>query len=317
MDLSQVAAVENNKGEKNQSIIGYLSWYSVGEANYDRNELRKSFLSNDFEEGDLPNEIRATDAFRRATKDIEMKRVETAQAGVYKNFIVRNVCNTDQIIQRNIVEETVDSKGQTLSYKQNEAILLFNKNTGIISKTIVNESSMAEELADEACKLFELYKTCHNGQAVRMAATDILKTMSPTPVRPSGGVYFIPAKHKNKLRRLVSFLNSLEKGEGFMIPLIRTDKNRDMLQQKILEHLQGTLTSCQELAKQEKVPTAQFKILANEAKRVVADLADYREIVTEAQEKMDSYQELIIGAVEALLDRATEQSANNKRRKSL
>ncbi|GIN41540.1 hypothetical protein M3589_24040 [Heyndrickxia oleronia] len=311
MNLEKVAAINEDSNVK--SIIGYLCWYSVGESNYDRNNLRKLLLLNGFEESDLPNEIRSADAFRRATKDIETKRVETDTKGIYRNYIVRNVCTNEEIIQRNIVEETIDSKGQKLSYKQNEAILIFNRKAETISTAIVEQGGMAEDLAEEACKLFELYKTCHNGQAIRMSSTDILKTMSPTPVRPSGGVYFIPAKYENKLRRLVNFLNSLEKGEGFMIPLIQTDENKDMLQRKVLEHLQSTLVSCQELAKQDNVPTAQLKILANEAKRVVSDLADYREIVTDAIDKMESYQELIKNAFEILLDKAAEQAANSRR----
>ncbi|WP_019156913.1 DUF6744 family protein [Robertmurraya massiliosenegalensis] len=310
MDLANVAAVEN--GSKEQ-IIGHLCWYSIGEDHYDRNELRKKLLQNGFTEEDLPNEIRTSDAFRRATKDIETKRVETNQEGVYKNYIVRNVCANEQFIQRNIVEETVDSKGQKLSYKENEVILLFNKNNEQISMGIVNPGTMAEELGEEACKLFEIYKTCHNGQAVRYMANDILKTMSPTPVRPSGGVYFIPAKHENKLRRLVNLLNSLSKGEAFLIPLIKTDENQDMLQRKVLEHLDSTLKSCQELAKQEKVPAAQFKMLANDAKRVLKDMADYREIVGEALSKMESYQTLIQGAIQSLLDKASEQPDRRKK----
>lgn len=313
MDLSRVAAVETGDNGSNDQIIGHLCWYSIGEANYDREELRKSLLQNGFEEDDLPNEIRASDAFRRATKDIETKRVETKLEGVYKNYIVRNVTSNEQFIQRNIVEETVDSKGQKLSYKENEAILLFNRNNENISKAIITEGGMAEELAEEACKLYELYRTCHNGQAVRYMANDILKTMSPTPVRPSGGVYFVPAKHENKLHRLVSLLNSLEKGEAFMIPLIRTDENQDMLQRKVLEHLHSTLTSCQDLAKQEKVPAAQFKMLANDAKRVLKDMADYREIVGEAISKMEDYQLLIKGAIQALLDKAAEQPDKRKK----
>jgi hypothetical protein len=305
MELKNVAAVET--GNNDQSIIGHLCWYSIGDDNYDRNELRKVLLENGFDESDLPNEIRSADAFRRATKDIETKKVETKQEGVYKNYIVRNVCTNEQFIQRNIVEETVDSKGQKLSYKESEAILLYNRNNENISKAVISAGGMAEELAEEACRLFELYKTCHNGQAVRYMANDILKTMSPTPVRPSGGVYFIPAKHENKLQRLVNVLNSFDKGEGFMIPLIRTDENQDMLQRKLLEHLDSTLTSCQALAKQDEVPAAQFKMLANEAKRVIADLADYREIMTDALDKMESYQELIKGAIHALLDKAAEK----------
>lgn len=303
LELKNVAAVEN--GEKDQ-IIGHLCWYSIGEDNYEREELRKALLQNGFEEDDLPNEIRASDAFRRATKDIETKRVETKQEGVYKNYIVRNVSTNEKFIQRNIVEETVDSKGKKLSYKENEAILFFNRDNENMSKAVIEAGGLAEELAEEACKLFEVYKTCHNGQAVRYMANDILKSMSPTPVRPSGGVYFIPAKHEDKLRRLVNLVSSLSKGEAFMIPLIRTDENQDMLQRKLLEHLQSTLVSCQELAKQDSVPAAQFKMLANEAKRVISDMADYREIITEALDKMDSYQELIKGAIQALLDKAAE-----------
>lgn len=310
LDFKKVAAVEN---ANDQTIIGHLFWYSVGEDNYDRTELRKSLLENGFEESDLPNEIRASDAFRRATKDIETKRVETEKEGVYKNYIVRNVASNGDFIQRNIVEETVDSKGQKLSYKENEAILLFNRNNENMSKAIVTAGGMAEELADEACNLFETYKTCHNGQAIRYMANDILKTMSPTPVRPSGGVYFVPVNHENKLQRLVNLISSLNKGEAFMIPLINTDENQDMLQKKLLEHLHSTLTSCKELAKQDDVPVAQFKMLANEAKRVITDLADYREIVTDALEKMDNYQELITGAIQALLDKAAEQPDRRKK----
>lgn len=304
MDLNQIAAIKN--GEKEQ-IIGHLCWYSVSEDNYERNDLRKALIQNGFGEGDLPNEIRSSDAFRRATKDIETKRVKTNKKGVYKNYIVRNVCTNEQIIQRNIVEETVDSKGQKLSYQENEAILLFNRNTESIRRAVINPGGMAEELAEEACKLFALYKTCHNGQAVRYMANDILKMMSPTPVRPSGGVYFVPAKHENKLGKLVSLLNSLNKCEAFMIPLIKTDENQDMLQRKLFEHLHSTLTNCQELVKQEEVPAIQFKTLAKEAKRVITDLEDYREIVGKVLTKMESYQSLIKGAISILLDKAAEK----------
>ncbi|MCM3454782.1 hypothetical protein M3685_12705 [Heyndrickxia oleronia] len=103
MNLEKVAAINEDSNVK--SIIGYLCWYSVGEGNYDRNNLRKLLLQNGFEESDLPNEIRSADAFRRATKDIETKRVETDIKGIYRNYIVRNVCTNEEIIQRNIVEE--------------------------------------------------------------------------------------------------------------------------------------------------------------------------------------------------------------------
>ena len=41
--LDGVSAVENGE---NNSIIGYLTWYSIGDYLYDREDLRKTLIQN-------------------------------------------------------------------------------------------------------------------------------------------------------------------------------------------------------------------------------------------------------------------------------
>ena len=52
----------------------------------------------------MPNTIRPADAFRRATKEIETRQA-TANAGVFENFLIREVFANRDCVQRNIVVE--------------------------------------------------------------------------------------------------------------------------------------------------------------------------------------------------------------------
>ncbi|WP_018393258.1 DUF6744 family protein [Bacillus sp. 37MA] len=49
------------------AIIGYLTWYSVGEDLYDREALRKGLLSYGISEDYLPNPIRSALSFTRSS----------------------------------------------------------------------------------------------------------------------------------------------------------------------------------------------------------------------------------------------------------
>lgn len=300
MDLQNVAAVN---GGSEQQIIGFLCWYSVGDALYEREELKNLMLMNGIDVDYMPNKIRSADAFRRATKAIETKKVPTKEEGVYQNFIVRNVASDKTIIQRNIVVETVDTKGKRLDYNEKAALLMFKREQEEVVYAALEQRGMAEELAQKACKLYQHFLTHHNGQAVRASVIDILKSMSPTPVRPSGGVYFVPAKHELKLHALISFLRQLETGEGYMIPLINTDENKDMVRTKLMEHLKNTLNNCSDVLKQEDVPSGQLNILIEDAKRVVADFKDYREILSDTVADMESYVDLIRRQVQLLIEK--------------
>lgn len=107
--IENLATIKNNE---NLKIIGYLTWYFVVEAYYNRGKLLLK-LTNVGLEGFMPRPINPVDTFRRATKAIECRGASN-EPGVFLNSIVGNVASDNKIVQYNIVKETVDSKGKKI-----------------------------------------------------------------------------------------------------------------------------------------------------------------------------------------------------------
>lgn len=298
--LEGVSAVQN---DNKSSIIGYLTWYSVGDDLYNREDLRKRLLQNGIEESYLPNPIRSSDAFRRATKAIETKRhreEETAQ--IYRNYIIRDVVSTGQKLQRNIVVETVNQSGERLDYNSEGAKLFFDKKAEQF--TFLATDDVAEELAEEAQKHFECFLTHHNGASIRGAVVNYLNTLSPTPVRPSGGVYFVPVQYADKLRNMVNFVSTLARGESHMIPLVNDEDNRQMIKDKVKDNLEKVIEQCRyALTDDNKLQKVQVRNIVEDARRIVKQFKDYRTLLNETVSDLESSVELVSKSVSMVLQK--------------
>lgn len=296
--LEGLSAVENSD---ENSIVGYLTWYSVGDDLYNREDLRQALMLNGIDGKYLPNEIRGADAFRRATKAIETKRHrEEETKEEYKNYIIRDVVSNGTKLQRNIVIETVNQKGERLQYNPEGAKLHYNKEHEQF--TFVANDTMAEELAEEAQCLFEKYRSHHNGASVRASVVHYLHTLSPTPVRPSGGVYFVPKKHTEQLRHLVNFVSGLPRGESHMIPLINSDDNRLMIKDKVKDNLDKIIDSCRlALSDSHSLQKTQVKTIVEDARRIVTQFKDYRELLNDTIGDLESSVELVRQSITEIL----------------
>ncbi|MFD1363181.1 DUF6744 family protein [Lentibacillus salinarum] len=189
--LQNTIAVDN---ENQAGIIGHLTWYSVAQQLIERDELLQKLNQAGFGEEWMPKEIRQADAFRRATQEVKTRR-KTNQKDVHLNYLIREVYSDPTMIQRNIVCETVDQQGKRLDYDGQAAVLLLDKEH--YRMEISAHDQTAHELAKEAESLFGLYSNHHSAQHLRVMIMDILKSMSPTPVGPNGGIYQFP---KDKLK---------------------------------------------------------------------------------------------------------------------
>jgi hypothetical protein len=268
--LKDLAAVQSDQA----NIIGHLTWYSLSEMLIKPEQLRQQMIRSGLGDGWMPNEIRVPDAFRRATGVKHRRQVST---GVYENYLCREVSSDKSLVQRNIVCETVDTKGKRLDYQGEAAVLVLDKKAGIV--TVSSSSATADQIAREAASRFHLFCEHYSSSALRTVVSNILKSMSPTPVRPAGGVYFIPQQFENRLKSFQLLLRSLEKGEAEIIPLINTRDMKGMITRKLQEHLRETLRSCDEGAVA-NLPKGQVKEILNDAKRVVSDYKQYSSIVT-------------------------------------
>lgn len=295
------------KTSQDSSIIGYLTWYSVGDDLYSRENLRVGLLKNGIEEKFLPNPIRPSDAFRRATKSVETRRQrEEETADTYRNYIIRDVVSQGTKLQRNIVVETVNQSGERLEYIPDAAKLFFDKKTDQF--TFLANEAMALDLAEEAKKHFECFLTHHNGASVRSSVVSYLNQLSPTPVRPSGGVYFVPVQHTDKLRNLVTFVSGLPRGESHMIPLVNDEDNRSMIRNKVKDNLEKVLEQCRYAVSDEgKLQKVQIKNIVEDARRIVSQFKDYKALLNDTVQDLESSVELVRQSITIVLQKVDNQ----------
>lgn len=282
LDLENVTAVQNIGEEE---ILGHLMWFSVGKQLVKRGDLLTTLTQAGLEGSWMPNPIRSSDAFRRATKEIEAKK-STATANVFENYLIREVFADKEQIHRNIVVETVDQTGKRLNYNSQAGIITLNKKDD--SLIFVTSNDMAKELCEEAEKRFKLYKDYYSAQQLRVMVGKILQSLAPTPVRPNGGVYFIPDSHTEGLNKLVRFTSALENSEGFKVPIVNTFDNQQMVNKKLSEHLENILLECRS---SEHLRKSQVKELVNQANAVIEDYRNYKNIV---QNEADHFGERIL-----------------------
>jgi hypothetical protein len=289
-DLSAVQMDDTSDIE----VLGFLTWYSIGEQLISRETLREYMVESGLDEGYIPAEIRVPDAFRRATKAIECRK-DTPDKGVTYNFLVREVGSNKEMVQRNIVRETVNSKESKLKYEDREAILVLDKQQGLISIGAVTEDG--RRLGQQAVELFEQFKNNHDARAIRSMCLSILKSMSPTTVRSSGGVYFVPGKYETKLAAMIDFLGMLGKGEGYLVPLINTKQNLEMIRKNAVRQINETFQRLQEAGKSDELSAAEITAVLEETHLAFNIIEDYRDLLMSDLNKMDksmfSFQKLL------------------------
>ena len=140
INLENMTAVQN---ENQEGILGHLMWYSVGKQLIKTDELKNKLIQSGLEEAWMPNAIRPADAFRRATKEIETRKA-TANAGVFENYLIREVFADKDYVQRNIVVESVNQAGKRLDYNSKAGVITLDKKNESI--TFVSENETAKVL---------------------------------------------------------------------------------------------------------------------------------------------------------------------------
>ncbi|MFD2658543.1 DUF6744 family protein [Gracilibacillus thailandensis] len=277
--------------------LGYIFWYSVtSNVEVTRIELEQQFQTIGIDENWLPNPIRSSDAFRRATKEVQRKKVPTSDPNMFQNFLVREVYSDNKLIQRNIVIETVDHNGKRLDYDSNATVMQLNKEDNSFS--IQSSNNTASELAEQAKQRFQKYIDYYSAQQLRVMINKYLSSLAPTPVRSNGGVYFIPqsfSKDLKKLQLLCEYLQS----EGVSVPLQDTSENKNLVLSKLENEMKEVLNRCKELSDQENLKKQIYKDSIEEARRVANTYKAYKETLTiDVNNLEEMLNDLRISAVE-------------------
>lgn len=300
MDLKEMAAVAQTS---DNNVLGNLVWYTIGEQLVPRDVLAHKLTNAGIDEGFIPAKIRIPDAFRRATAAVERKRENGLVEGTIDNYLVKEVSSDAEHVLRFIVRETKDAKGKRLEYDPNVASITLDKKSGIIS-WVCDYDRTAQEMCKEAEDLFLTFQTHHDSRSIRSMVYRILDSMAPTPVRPSGGVYFVPVQFDAELLKLVNLLQSLEgNSEGFRVPVINSTENKDMVRKKLNDHIRQTLENLAYGLKDPAINKSRANPLLTDAKAILDNFALYQDTLSEELEDMESMVDLIKKQMLTMLDK--------------
>ena len=203
------------------SFLGRILWFTISEMKVSHEQLRVAFNNAGIDEKYLPKAISTRDAFRRATKVAEAKRIKLDNDR-YLNLLVREVkCADDEMI-RQLVREVVDSKNVRLEYTPVANMVLKNdKDFDAYRLPAVPELYQEERKALlDVGNEFDNCCNNYNGRHVRELVQNILSTCNPVAVRPSGGVYFTPESFSGTVEALSSMIAEISQ-YGVKITLYR------------------------------------------------------------------------------------------------
>lgn len=272
--------------QEGDNQLGYIFWYSVtSDVEVTRIELQQHFNTIGIDEAWLPNEIRPSDAFRRATKEIQRKKVPTNNPNIFQNFLVREVYSDNKVVQRNIVIEEVDQSGKRLNYDPKATVMTLVKENNDFE--ITSDNTTAKELAMEAKQRFQKYIDYYSAQQLRVMVNKYLSSLAPTAVRANGGVYFVPQTYATELKKL-QLLCKILQSEGVSIPLYDTTDNQNLVLSKLENDLQETLKRCKELSETDNLRKALYKDGIEEARRIVKTYQTYKENLQIDVEKFEN-----------------------------
>jgi len=245
INTNNLLVLNDKQFEKN--FLGRILWFTISELKVNFNQLQKAFNNSGIDEKYLPKPISPRDAFRRATKVAEAKRIKLNE-DQYLNLLVREVKMSDEEIIRQLVREIVDSKNVRLEYLP-VANLVLKNDTDFEAYRLPAVSDLYNEESLALMKVSNEFENCkdnYNGRHVREMVQNILNACDPVSVRPSGGVYFIPEKHagtasalSDMVKELSQFSITSERSRIWSIPVIDAHEHRVMVAESLEDQVKG------------------------------------------------------------------------------
>lgn len=305
----------------NYNFIGQILWFTVSELSATREQLEKYLTIAGLEEKYLPKPISPRDAFRKATTQMEAKKLDLLEDKKYLNILIREVKTTDDILIRQMVREVVDGQNVCLEYTPVANLILEGEDyrqellidsyrlTGIEEDTLKN--SITE---------YEKAKKYYNGRNIREIVQNILSDCSPVALRPSGGVYFSPQEYYEKIKSLSTFLKEIaqnnfnERTKLYHIPVIDTEEQReivlDSLEEQVKKESLSLIADIDKIIKNGKSVTQKTVLSFTEKAKDLNSLIDeYEELLETKAIHARTAVELVRKQMEALIERLEENDA--------
>lgn len=211
-----------------ETYLGLLTWYQVSETQVDHAVLKASLEAHGLKDL-VPRAPRDEDVFRRCAPNGHRQRVETSNAAVYVNYLIRQVSRSSGVCVKHIVAEYVDSSGEKLDFEEVHSLKFDASSGGILSAPIGVGDMTAAEIARKIVDEYHATRGKVNDDALRQIIRKVMERSRATTVRPSGGVYFVMSQYSDLVESLEGFANDMPGMSVHSLPLVDSSKQRDML----------------------------------------------------------------------------------------
>ena len=300
-----------NNEEHQSKFLGRILWFTISDMKVSAKQLKQAFNNAGIDEVYLPKPISPRDAFRRASKVAEAKRVKLDNNDQYLNLLVREVKMADKEIVRQLVREIVDSKDVKLEYLPVANMKLVN-DTDFIMEPIIPAFDLYDEEDIALLKVeneFEICKDNYNGRHVRELVQHILAGCAPVSVRPSGGVYFTPEKYADTVNSLSEMVQELsaysiaaERSRLWSIPVIDGNEHRTMVEESLEDQVKADSKSL--ITDMARIIKSGRNITQKTAEQYIVKVKDLKAKVKNYEEMLETE---ILGTQSAM-DIAMEQA---------
>ena len=265
----------------NQSFLGSIVWWGVSST-----RVSQSVVKNLLDEAGISVLCRApadVDVFRRAfTNGV---RRSHKSGDITENLLVRNVKSTSERIVKRIVQELVDSNGETLAFNELVDIRFSKNHPERVDIVELEYHQNATKLAYELRSEYMNERGCLDAEGVRNIIRRTLSTCKATAVRESGGVFFVMQEYADTLAALESLAAKIPGCLVHSLPLIDDRKQRSMIQQafksEAAEELDRILTEIDEVLAGGEVSERKFLGYQERVSALKAKAAEYSEILEE------------------------------------
>lgn len=283
-------------------VLGHLLWFTIYESlSVTAQDLIAAFQAAGVSGKYLPGQVKACDAFRRATSAAEKRRVMGRSGGTYRNLLVAEVRADKDEVERHLVLQEVDADDREL-WHATAARLVLARRTGELK---VEELHSSPEVAEAVGSIRRYYKDAlghYKARHLREILSRMLWAVRATAVRPSGGVYFVPIDHEAEVQAMRNLLRAL-KQEFFAVPLVDSADSRDMVGVKFREQIGDMIARFAEVMRTGTASKGDLVNILNRTRELLASVEEYQKLLEDDMQDLLSRMEIVKAQARMALER--------------
>lgn len=301
IDGKEIAFLEKTE----DGVLGYSVWYTFSRTIIHKDTVKEWFNRHGLSEF-TPGDPDHRDAFKRICSEYREKKIGTV--GNTEVFLLIRPVDKAGNVRKLVIERR--SEGKRLSYDvvgEIEYLKDDKRNTGEIRHNLEVSNPDVEKVVEEIKKRWDKEKDCYTEEHLRRALLKIIDRSGKVRLKPSGGIYFVPAEDFTYIEKFAKIVEEIKKEypdnntEIWYAPIINTDYYRDMVKTKVEDSLQNTLDSVinrlVELANDDELDE-------NEKLRRIRELAATIENTAKVAEKYSTLLRTSLNRIERLLENA-------------